>query len=126
MTRRVDGILVGSSDHLALNKLSSVDTMGALGGVMQLSDQSRIAGTADQVSCNLDGDAAILNLKNGVYYGLNPVGARLWALVQASRTFAEIRDTLLAEYEVDATQLDADLRTLLAQLVEQGLVEIKA
>ncbi|HMH50414.1 MAG TPA: PqqD family protein [Candidatus Acidoferrum sp.] len=78
----------------------------------------------DQVSCDLQGEAAILHLKSGVYYGLDPVGARIWTLVQQPKTFSELRSTLLGEYDVEAARLEADLRDLLNKLAEQGLVEI--
>ena len=93
-------------------------------GTLSLNDQSAIVVSAEQVSCDLAGEAAILNLKDGVYYGLDPVGARIWKLIQQPRTFGEIRDTLLAEYEVDASSLELDMRDLLDQLAEHQLIEI--
>jgi hypothetical protein len=92
---------------------------------IRLSDQSRIAISADQVSCDLAGEVAILNLKNSVYYGLDPVGASVWNLIQQPKTFAEIRDALLGIYEVDGAQLESDLQVLLGQLSEQGLIDIQ-
>ena len=91
---------------------------------MLLTDQSRIVVTKDRVSCDLAGETAILNLENGVYYGLNPVGARVWNLIQEPRTFADLRNALLDEYDVDAARLEPDLRSLVAQLAEQGLIDI--
>jgi hypothetical protein len=91
----------------------------------RFSDDSRIAVSEDQVSCDLASEAAILNLKNSVYYGLDPVGAQVWSLIQEPRTFAQIRDTLLAIYDVDKPQLESDLQALLTQLAEQGLIEIR-
>ena len=44
---------------------------------MNVSEQSVVAATKDQVSCSLGAEAAILNTKQGVYYGLDPVGADL-------------------------------------------------
>lgn len=93
---------------------------------MSLTDQSRIVAAKDQVSCDLAGEAAILNLKDGVYYGLDTVGARLWSLVQEPKTFAELRETLLAEYDVEPAQLESDLRALLNQLAESELVAVTA
>lgn len=91
---------------------------------MSLGDESKVAVTQDQVSCDLAGEAAILNLRNGVYYGLDPVGARVWNLIQEPRTFAELRRKLLEEYDVAAPDLDVDLRELLGRLAEQGLIEV--
>ena len=36
----------------------------------------------EQVSCDLAGEAVILNLKSGQYFGLNEVGTRIWNLIQ--------------------------------------------
>ena len=91
----------------------------------KLSDDSRISVTQDQVSCDLAGEAAILNLKNSVYYGLDPVGAQVWNLIQEPKTLAEIRDTLLGIYDVDSLKLESDLRALLTELAEQGLIDIQ-
>lgn len=90
-----------------------------------LSVSSVVGATREQVSCNLGDEAAILNLKNTVYYGLNPVGARVWNLVQQSRSVSEIRDALLEEYDVVAEQCERDLLELLEKMREQGLIEIR-
>jgi hypothetical protein len=51
--------------------------------------------TVRRVSCNLAGEAVILNTKSGIYFGLKPVGARIWELVQEPRTIdAEARSEL--------------------------------
>jgi hypothetical protein len=92
----------------------------------RLSDDSRIAVSADQLWCDLAGEAAILNLKTSVYYGLDLVGASVWSLIQEPRTFAEIREALLGIYDVDSAQLESDLQSLLAQLSEEGLIDIQA
>jgi hypothetical protein len=96
------------------------------GGIaVQVSDDVRVTLSKDQVSCDLAGEAAILNLRSGVYYGLDPIGARVWRLVQEPKTLAELRDLLLAEYDVEAATLEADLRYLLNSLSAQGLIEIQ-
>ncbi len=91
---------------------------------VKLGIESRVIASKDQVSCDLEGEAAILNLKNSVYYGLDPVGARVWQLIQEPMTLGQIHDILQAEYDVEAAQLEADIRDLVEQLAEQGLVEI--
>jgi hypothetical protein len=91
---------------------------------MDLSSGRRVVVSSQQVSCGLGSEAAILNLKNGVYYGLDPIGARIWSLLQQPRTVAELRDILISEYEVGASQLQADLQELVSRLAENQLVEI--
>ncbi len=93
---------------------------------MHLSEKTRVVVVRDQVACDVAEEVVVLNLASGVYYGLNPVGARVWSLIQQPRTFAEIRDQLLQEYEVESASLEADLRALLTELADQRLIEITA
>ena len=61
---------------------------------------------ADEVvSCDLDGEAAILNIKDGIYYGLDPVGAKIWNLIQKPLVIDEIIKIILNEYDVDKDQM---------------------
>jgi hypothetical protein len=80
----------------------------------------------DQVSTNLEDEAVILHLKDGIYFGLNPVASRIWDLLEVSRTVGEIRDILLKEYEVEPAQCEGDLLKLLEELHDRGLIEIKS
>ena len=89
-----------------------------------ITDASRIVVSGDQVSCGLGDEAAIVNLKNGVYYGLDPVGARIWSAIRQPVTFGEVRDALVAEYDVEPRALESDIRDFLQQLAEQGLIRL--
>jgi hypothetical protein len=89
-----------------------------------LSVHSIVIAAPEQVSCPLGDESAILNLKNTVYYGLNPVGARVWSLLQRPRKISELRDALLEEYEVDADSCERDLLELLQKMRTEGLIEI--
>ncbi len=91
-----------------------------------IAPSSIVRASEDQVSCELDGEAAILDLKQEVYYGLNPVGAAVWALIAEPRRVDEIERALLAEFEVAPEQCARDLRELLGELAERGLVRIES
>ncbi len=92
---------------------------------MKLSPNTTIEVAKDVVSCDLVDEAAILNLKTGIYYGLDPIGARIWNLIQKPRQLNEILETLLNEYEVEKNRCQEDLIELLEQLAEKELVTIK-
>jgi Coenzyme PQQ synthesis protein D (PqqD) len=89
-----------------------------------LSLGSIVTAAAEQVSCPLGDEAAILNLKNTVYYGLDPVGARIWALLQEKRSVSELRDTLVDEYDVEAERCERDLLDLLEKMRVEGLIQV--
>ena len=86
---------------------------------------TQVKASSDQVSCDLAGEAAILDLQNGIYYGLDPVGARIWELIQTPRNTQEVVSLLLDEYDVDAAQCQDDVLALLGQLSERGLISIR-
>jgi hypothetical protein len=90
-----------------------------------LSADSIVVMAPEQISCPLGEESAILNLKNSMYYGLDPVGARVWSLLQQPRSVGEIRDTLLSEYEVEADRCEADLLALLEKMRGEGLIEVR-
>ncbi|MBK9713266.1 MAG: lasso peptide biosynthesis PqqD family chaperone [Kouleothrix sp.] len=90
-----------------------------------LSNDSIVVVSPDQVSSDLAGEVVMLNLKNGTYYGLDEVGAHVWALIQEPRAVAAIRDSILAEYDVEPERCEQDLLALLGDLADNGLIEVR-
>ena len=90
----------------------------------QLSKASRVVVARDQVSCDLDGEAAILNLTTGVYYGLDKLGARIWRSIQQPVSVSAVCDLVVNEYEVDAATAESDLLAFLTEMMKEGLVEL--
>ena len=91
-----------------------------------LSVHSIVVATSEQVSCPLGEESAILNLKNSMYYGMNPVGTRIWTLLKEPRSVEQLRDTLLSEYQVDAALCERDLLDLLGKMKSEGLIEVRS
>lgn len=79
----------------------------------------------DQISSDLGEEVVILNLRTGVYHGLNAVGARIWNLLQESRTVKDIKDVILNEYDVEPDCCESDLLVLLQKLADEGLIEVR-
>ena len=55
-----------------------------------LSVHSIVVAAREQVSCPLGEESAILNLKNSMYYGMNPIGTRIWTLLKEPRSVEEL------------------------------------
>lgn len=72
----------------------------------------------------LENEAVLLNLDSGVYFGLDPVGTRIWQLLAEHGLLADIARTIVAEYNVTDEQCAADLLTLVGDLERQGLVAV--
>lgn len=86
---------------------------------------SVVAVSKEQVSCGLSEEVAILDLRSGQYYGLTPVGARIWNLIQEPKSVTEILDILLTEYDVESDCCERELLSLLEELKAKGLIEVE-
>ena len=75
----------------------------------------------DVVFRELDGEAVLLNLESGIYFGLDPVGTRIWQLVEEHRALRRVLTELQTEYEAPAADLEADLVRFVDQLRGKGL-----
>ena len=71
---------------------------------------------------DLDGESVVLNVQTEKYYGLDEVGTRMWAVLTGSDSIQAAFERLLGEYDVEPTQLHADLERLIGELVEHGLL----
>jgi hypothetical protein len=91
----------------------------------ELSERSTVVAVKDQVSSDLGGEVAILDLASGVYYGLDTVGARVWELVQEPIEVNQIQETINEEYDADRARVERDVLTLLQRLADEGLVEVR-
>ena len=73
----------------------------------------------------LSGEAVILNVTTGKYYGLDEVGTRMWALLAEHGRLEPAYQALLAEYDVDEARLQQDLIELVDRLAANELVQVE-
>jgi hypothetical protein len=88
------------------------------------SDSSTVVATKEKLFAELKQEVVILDKKSGEYYGLNSVGATIWHLIQEPKAVKQIRDAILAEFEVEPHQCDSDLQAFLREMHAKGLLEI--
>jgi hypothetical protein len=91
--------------------------------VVQLSRNSVVVACEGNMSRDLDGEAKVLICKDGMYYGLEDVGAKICALIAEPRAVGEICDTLLGEYEVEPDVCERDVIALVGELTAKGLAQ---
>ena len=91
-----------------------------------ISETAVLVAAGDLLASDFGGtEQVILNLQDGVYYGLEDVGARIWQLLRKPTTIRAVLGALVEEYDVDPERCERDLRALLAELASRGLVEIR-
>lgn len=78
----------------------------------------------DVVFRELDGEAVLLNLESGIYFGLDPVGTRIWQLVEEHQALRRVLAALQAEFDAPPADLEADLVRFVDQLRGKGLLTV--
>ena len=76
----------------------------------------------DQVSAEIDGQAMIMSIEKGEYYGLDEIGSRIWTLIETPHTVDAICVKLLEEYDVNREICENQVIEFLENLLNTGLV----
>lgn len=85
---------------------------------------TKLKRSSEPLQAGLDGEVVMMSVEKGSYYGLDPVGARIWELLESPRRVSELIDELLATYEVDRKICEQETIAFLDSLVEEGLAEV--
>jgi hypothetical protein len=70
-------------------------------------------------------EVVILDLDGGTYFGLDPVGARIWELIGEGWPLSRICEVMLVEFDVTRERMERDLLQLVEALREEKLVEAR-
>ncbi len=68
-------------------------------------------------------ETVLLHLETGAYFGLNPVGSRMWELLVATKSPASVVEFMQAEYDVANDVLEQDLANLIRELRDKKLID---
>ena len=71
---------------------------------------------------DLDGEAVIVDLRTGTYFGLDPVGTRIWVALEGEGPLRRALRAVLAEFEVDEATAAGDLLRLAGEMLERDLL----
>ena len=67
-------------------------------------------------------EMVLLDLESGLYFGVDGVGQRIWETFVEGRNLEEAVAVVVAEYEVEAAQAQADVIAFVSNLVDRGLL----
>ena len=84
---------------------------------------TRFRKSEHQVSCNLDNEVAILDLKASLYFGLNDVGAHIWQFLDEPRSVDVICRSVAEQFDIGPAACHADVSKFLSDMQQAGLIE---
>lgn len=74
------------------------------------------------MACELNGGAALLDLRSSIYYSLNPVGAEVWTALQSgAATIETLSQAVSQRFEVTPDACREDIAALLADFCKRDL-----
>jgi coenzyme PQQ synthesis protein D (PqqD) len=76
----------------------------------------------DLMEAELGDELVALDSRAGECFGFNSVATSVWRQLEQPRSFEQLREALLDEYEVEPEQCSRELKELLQDLSARGLV----
>jgi hypothetical protein len=84
--------------------------------------QTRVAVCDDVVFRALGEESVILSLDTGMYFGLDPVGTRIWMLLP-DRDLAQVAEQIQQEFDAALPEIQQDVLALVEELIAKRLVQ---
>ena len=89
-----------------------------------IKSNTTVAQTKELVSSDLDGETVLLSIETGKYYNMDPVGSRIWELIEEPQFVSQLIDILLSEFEVERKQCEQEVLAFLNKLAEDHLIQV--
>jgi len=68
-------------------------------------------------------EVGMLNVNTNRYYALGLTGTRIWEILESPKTFDELVDVLMQEYDVSKEQCEVDVREFVIKLKEELIIK---
>lgn len=78
----------------------------------------------DMLSAEIGGEAVMMSIEKGAYFGLNPVATRIWDLIEQPKTIAELIQAITDDYDVSPEQGAADVQEFVADMIKRGIAQL--
>jgi hypothetical protein len=89
-----------------------------------ITSESVVKQIADIVASDIDNEKVMMSVEKGQYFGLEPVGSRIWELIEKPTKVSAVIDALLLQYDVDRQTCEREVLAFLAELYEADIMEV--
>ncbi|HUE77203.1 MAG TPA: PqqD family protein [Longimicrobiales bacterium] len=78
----------------------------------------------EPVAVELDGTVVMMSIEQGMYFGLEGVGPRVWALLDEPRSVRAVCDALVQEFDVEEDTCLPEIVAFLNELRKAQLIHV--
>lgn len=93
---------------------------------IMISRKDTISASSDLMIAELEGEAVLLDMQSGRYFGLNEVGTQIWEMAQEPCLVEEVIMALEGYYEIPASQLEQDVMAFLHDMMSRQLIVVSS
>lgn len=83
-----------------------------------------VARNEEPVAVEVDRTVVMMSVDQGMYFGLEGTGPRIWALLEQPRSVQQLCDELMKEFDIDAEACRIEVCNFLEELRRAQLVRI--
>ena len=87
--------------------------------------EDKLSRSEQLISTELDQETVLMSINAGAYYGLEGPARSIWDHLATTKTFAELVDCLVLEYNVSAEVCTSDIQKFLAEMEQEGLLRVE-
>jgi hypothetical protein len=89
-----------------------------------INTNTKIVRNNEIISSDMDDETVMMNIEKGEYYGINPIGSRIWELIETPRKVSNICEKLCEEYDVTQEKCNNDVMHFLNHMAEKKIITI--
>jgi coenzyme PQQ synthesis protein D (PqqD) len=93
-----------------------------VGGATMIGPETLVTRNDEPVAVEVDRTVVMMSVDQGMYFGLEGVGPRIWSLLEQPRSFRQLCDALTAEFEVVPDACRREVGAFLEELRRVHLV----
>lgn len=90
----------------------------------QIGPDTIVVRNEEPIAVEMDRTVVMMSVQQGMYFGLEGVGPRIWALLDRPRPVSQICGELTREFEVDGSDCLRDVCEFLEELRRADLVRV--
>jgi hypothetical protein len=101
-----------------IDDLPSAETLSAITNATVVSRSKAV------IASELHGEVVMMNIASGHYFGLDGIGSDIWRRIDPPVAFGALVEGLAADYRVETSIVEPDVRLLLARMSERDAITL--
>ena len=87
-----------------------------------IGEETRIYRTGSVLTAEIGKQIVMMDIESGRYLGLDDIGSVIWQRLETPRTFGDLVDSLVEDYDAERAVIAQDVRELLKEMAAQSVV----